>query len=71
MRFLADMGISPRTVRYLHDAGYEAVHLHELGQDRLPDEAILAQALRESCVILTHDLDFSEIIAVSVHSCPA
>jgi hypothetical protein len=47
MRFLADMGISPRTVDYLREKGYEAMHLHELGQDRLPDGTILATALRE------------------------
>ena len=65
MRFLADMGVSPRTVDYLREKGYEAVHLHELGQDRLPDSEILAMALREEWIILTHDLDFSELLAVS------
>ena len=27
MKFLADMGISPRTVNWLKAAGYDAVHL--------------------------------------------
>ena len=49
----------------LRAAGYEAKHLHELEQDRLPDEAILSLALRDGYVILTHDLDFSELIATS------
>jgi predicted nuclease of predicted toxin-antitoxin system len=65
MKFLADMGISPRTVDFVREAGYDAVHLHELGQDRLPDEAILSLALRDGYIILTHDLDFSELIAMS------
>jgi predicted nuclease of predicted toxin-antitoxin system len=71
MRFLADMGISPRTVDYLREKGYEAMHLHELGQDRLPDGTILATALREKWIILTHDLDFSELLAASGAQLPS
>jgi len=71
MRFLADMGISPRTGVYLREKGHDAVHLHELGQDRLPDGAILATALREQWIILTHDLDFSELLAVSGADLPS
>jgi predicted nuclease of predicted toxin-antitoxin system len=71
MRFLADMGISPRTVEHLRAQGYEAAHLHELGHDRLPDGEILAMALREQWIILTHDLDFSELLAVSGAQLPS
>ena len=31
MKFLADMGISPRTVNWLINQGYDAVHLIEQG----------------------------------------
>lgn len=31
MKFLADMGISPRTVNWLRNAGYDAVHVVEQG----------------------------------------
>jgi predicted nuclease of predicted toxin-antitoxin system len=65
MKFLADMGISPRSVEFLREEGYEAVHLHELGQDDIPDQAILEEALQQGYSVLTHDLDFSELIAVS------
>jgi predicted nuclease of predicted toxin-antitoxin system len=65
VKFLADMGISPRSVAFLRQAGCEAAHLHELEQDSLPDSMILEEALREGYVVLTHDLDFSELIAVS------
>lgn len=44
MRFLADMGISPKTVAFLRGLGHDAVHLHALGLDRLPDSAILELA---------------------------
>jgi predicted nuclease of predicted toxin-antitoxin system len=65
MKFLADMGISPRVVDMLRVLGHEAAHLHEMGLDRLPDVDILGKALREESVILTHDLDFSELLAIS------
>jgi len=65
MRFLADMGISPRTVAVLRSLGYEAIHLHEAGLDCLSDSDILAKALHEGRVVLTHDLDFGELVAAS------
>jgi len=71
MKFLADMGISPRSVAFLRDLGYEAVHLHELGLDRLPDAEILAKARREGYVLLTHDLDFGELLAISGGEIPS
>ena len=34
MRFLADMGVSPLTVKALCDQGYNAIHLCEQGLER-------------------------------------
>ena len=39
MKFLADVGVSPLTVEALRQAGYDAVHLVEVGLERLPDSA--------------------------------
>ena len=65
MRFLADMGISPNTVAMLRGLGYDALHLHEQGLDRLQDSLILQKARDEGRILLTHDLDFGELIAAS------
>jgi predicted nuclease of predicted toxin-antitoxin system len=65
MRFLADMGISPNTVAMLRGLGYDALHLHEQGLDRLQDPLILQKARDEGRILLTHDLDFGELIAAS------
>ena len=65
MKFLADMGISPRAVEHLRAMGHDAVHLHELGLDRMADTDILAKARAESRVVLTHDLDFGDLLAAS------
>jgi len=71
MRFLTDMGISPKTVSSLQSLGHDAVHLHDEGLDRLPDSAILQKARDEQRVLLTHDLDFGELIAASEANMPS
>ncbi len=65
MRFLADMGISYQTVEFLRNEGHEAIHLHEQGLHRLDDPAILTKSKQEQRVLLTHDLDFGELVAAS------
>ena len=71
MRFLADMGISPKTVGFLRELGHEVVHLHEEGLDQLPDPAILDKARQEGRVLLTSDLDFGELVAASGADLPS
>ncbi len=65
MRFLADMGVAQRIVDWLRENGHDAVHLREEALGRLPDPAIFQKAYDESRVLLTFDLDFGEILAMS------
>lgn len=65
MRFLADMGISPKIVDFLQHLGHQAVHLQQQGQHRLKDSEILEKARKEGCIVLTHDLDFGDLLAAS------
>ncbi|MCB9866809.1 MAG: DUF5615 family PIN-like protein [Phycisphaerales bacterium] len=65
MHFLADMGVSQSVVRWLRSRGHDAVHLRDEGLHRLANGEIFAKALIEHRVILTFDLDFAEIIALS------
>ena len=71
MRFLLDMGLAQRTAEYLRGHGYDAVHLRAQGLQRLSDESIVAKALAEGRVILTHDLDFRRIVALSRGQLPS
>ena len=71
MRFLADMGISPKAVAFLQALGHDAVHLHSQGLDRLGDSDILAKAREEGRVLLTHDLGFGQLMAASDASVPS
>ena len=50
---------------FLRILGYDAVHLHEQRLDRTGDSAVPEKARDESRVLLTHDLDFGELIAAS------
>ncbi len=65
MRFLADMGISPSMVNELRAHGHDAVHLRELGMQRASDKRVLAKALSEERIVLTSDLDFGYLMAIS------
>ncbi len=71
LRFLADMGIPQRTVAWLRSQTYDAVHLREEALQRLPDDDIVFKAIAERRIILTHDLDFSRIVALSSESLPS
>jgi len=71
MRLLADMGISVKAVVALRALGHDAVHLRELGLQRLSDEEILAKAAAEGRVVLVHDLDMSRIMALGGASKPS
>ncbi|NBC17479.1 MAG: hypothetical protein GVY18_09230 [Bacteroidetes bacterium] len=65
MRFLADMGIAQTTVEFLRSLGHDALHLRKQDLHRLPDPAILEKTRREGRILLTHDLDFSDLMAAS------
>jgi predicted nuclease of predicted toxin-antitoxin system len=71
MRFLLDMGISPVTAAFLNRSGHDAAHLHAQGLGQLPDPEILAKARREGAVLLTHDLDFADLLAASQDRLPS
>jgi predicted nuclease of predicted toxin-antitoxin system len=59
------MGVDQRVVQWLQGRGHDARHLREEGLHRLPNGEIFAKAIAEDRVILTFDLDFGEIVALS------
>jgi len=65
MRFLADMGVSLRVADWLRAQGHDVVHLREQGLQRLPNGEIFRKADSEHRIVLTFDLDFAEILALS------
>lgn len=71
MKFLADMGISLKTVQRLRELNFDLYHLIEQNFHKMPDSKIYELATREERIILTHDLDFSDIVAASGEQLPS
>ena len=71
MKFLADMGISPKTVAFLHALGHDAVHLSDQELERLPDSGIVEKARQEGRIMLVHDLGFGELVAAGGATLPS
>ncbi len=65
MKILLDMNLTPRWVQFLQAAGFEVCHWSQVGRANAPDEEIMAYAARLDFVVLTHDLDFSAILAAT------
>ncbi len=65
MKLLVDMNLSPRWVTMLVGAGFDATHWSALGAANAPDSQIMAYAKANNYVVLTHDLDFSAILAAN------
>jgi predicted nuclease of predicted toxin-antitoxin system len=65
MKVLVDMNLSPRWIEVLVDAGVPAVHWSSVGAHNAPDPEIMAYAAAHNYVVLTHDLDFSAILAAT------
>ena len=65
MRFLADMCVDVRIVRWLLEQGHDAIHLREQGLHRMPNGQIFDKAIYEDRIVITFDLDFAEIASLT------
>ncbi|HYW75574.1 MAG TPA: DUF5615 family PIN-like protein [Gammaproteobacteria bacterium] len=65
MKLLVDMNLSPRWVDTLAKSGIEAAHWSKVGPANAPDTEIMAYARQRDYIVLTHDLDFSAILAAT------
>lgn len=63
MRIVVDMNLSPRWAVHLRALGHEASHWSEVGDHRAPDSEVLAWASVRGHAVLTHDLDFADLLA--------
>jgi predicted nuclease of predicted toxin-antitoxin system len=71
MKFLADMGISQSTVKWLRQQGYDTIHIRDLNMHRAADDTIIEIASKDKRIVLTCDLDFGDIMAVSRKKTPS
>ena len=71
MKLLVDMNLSPRWIVLLTNSGFEALHWSTVGQANARDTEIMAWAAANGYVVLTHDLDFSTILAATQGLAPS
>jgi predicted nuclease of predicted toxin-antitoxin system len=65
MRFLVDMCVDVRVVEWLRQKGHDAAHLRDQGLHRMPNGDIFEKAIHEDRIVITFDLDFGEIAALT------
>lgn len=65
MKILIDMNLPPRWVQVFAAAGWEALHWSQVGAPTASDQEIMAWARENGCIVFSHDLDFSALLAAS------
>ena len=65
MKFIVDMNMSARWVQALVGAGYDARHWSSIGMGDATDAQIVTVARTDNAIVLTRDLDFSAIVAIT------
>lgn len=71
MKLLIDMNLAPDWAQFLSDAGFEAIHWSTIGLPTASDAEIMTYASTHGYVILTHDLDFGIILALTHREKPS
>lgn len=65
MKFLIDMPLSPALAIWLQNQGHDAIHALQVGLSRSSDKEILMRARIEQRVVITADLDYPRLLALS------
>ena len=65
MKFIVDMNLTPKWVEELVRQGWSARHWSAVGPSNAADINIIDYARSNDCLVLTQDLDFGAILALS------
>ncbi len=65
MRIVADVHISPITVQHLNELGHDAIRADAVLLGNAPDHEIVEWAAANERVVVTQDLGFGGIVALS------
>ena len=71
MKFLLNMNVPPVLGPILASEGHEWSHVADLRMSRASDAAILTEATSRGECIITHDLDYGQLLAFSGDSAPS
>ena len=65
MKLVLDMNLSPKWIGLLRVEGWETFHWSQLGRPDASDSEIMNYAAQNEAVLMTQDLDFGAILAVT------
>lgn len=71
MKFLLNMNLPRELGRYLKTKGHESRHAGDAGMYKSTDLEIIEQAKINDEIILTHDLDYGNLLAFSKEQKPS
>jgi len=71
LKFLLNMNVPPALGQILSSEGHEWRHVTNLGMARALDAAILLEAPSRGECVITHDLDYGQLLAFSGDSAPS
>ena len=71
MRFLIDNALSLSVADALRVAGFDTVHVREIGLHAEEDAVVFAKAVAEDRIIVSADTDFGTLLALWPHSRPS
>lgn len=61
MKFLLDQNLSPKTTAFLRNKGHEVIDAREAKLCNTPDSILMETASKEQSILVSFDLDFSDI----------
>ena len=70
MKFLVDMPLAPKLVAWLKAQGYDAQQAAEMGLALVPDREIFEAARETNSIIVTADLDYPRLLALTAARSP-
>ena len=65
MKLLFDMNLSPGLVDLMGNCGWESIHWSSVGDPKATDRTIMEWGLKNGYCVITNDLDFGDILAVT------
>jgi predicted nuclease of predicted toxin-antitoxin system len=71
LRFLVDQGVSPAIALALTAAGFDAIHVRNIGMAAASDEQIVIAARADNRVIVTQDTGFGGLLVMSRARAPS
>jgi predicted nuclease of predicted toxin-antitoxin system len=71
VKFLLNMNLPRELARQLAASGHACRHAADIGLARAADSVIVAEARRQKETVLTHDLDYGNLLAFSGEASPS